>query len=100
SYTPKNSAPQALRIIVGLRSAEIIRIVIPADEGALPSGFTAIDVEQNLRRLQNQGTVTFRRPGDIATFTAEIFEVTDTMYATEKGFAHGIQVQARKFVTA
>ncbi|KKK83165.1 hypothetical protein LCGC14_2796120, partial [marine sediment metagenome] len=76
SYTPKNSDPQVLRIIVGLRSAEIVRIVIPADEGALPSGFTAIDVEQNLRRLQNQGTVTFGRPGDIATFEAEIFEVT------------------------
>ena len=100
SYTPKNSDISVLRIIVGLRSAEIIRVIIPADEGMLPKGFTAIDVEQNLRRLQNQGTVVFRRPGDIATFTAEVFEVTDTMYATEKGFAHGIQVQARNFIAA
>ena len=100
SYTPKNSDPQVLRIIVGLRSAEIIRIVIPADKGNLPDGFTAIDVEQNLRRLQNQGTVTFRRPGDIATFTAAVFEVSDTMYATKDGFAHGIQIQARNFIAS
>ncbi|KKK77154.1 hypothetical protein LCGC14_2856480, partial [marine sediment metagenome] len=96
SYTPKNSDPQVLRVIVGIRFPEIVRIVIPASD---TPGKTAIDIEQNLRRLQNQGVVTFRRPGDIATFSAEVFSVTDTMYATKEGFAHGIELQLRRFIT-
>ncbi|KKN46046.1 hypothetical protein LCGC14_0676650 [marine sediment metagenome] len=98
SYLPKSSDPQILRLIAGIRFPEIIRIVIPADDGVL-SGMTAIDAEQNLRRLQNQGVVAFGRPGETSTFNAEIFSVTDTMYATEKGFAHGIALQLRRFVT-
>ena len=102
SYTPRSSDPQVLRVIVGLRSPDIIRIVIPADDGILKEySLTAIDVEQNLRRLQNQGTVTFRRLGDTTTtFSAEVFSVTDVMYATKDGFAHGIELQLRSFVTA
>jgi hypothetical protein len=97
SYTPKNSDPQVLRVIVGIRFPEIVRIVIPAKDS---QGKTAIDIEQNLRRLQNQGVVTFRRPGDtVTTFSAEITSVTDTMYATEKGFAHGLELQVRRWVT-
>ena len=97
SYTPKNSNPQVLRVIVGIRFPEIVRIVIPAKDSP---GKTAIDIEQNLRRLQNQGVVTFRRPGDTTTtFSAEVFSVTDTMYATEKGFAHGLELQVRRWVT-
>ena len=97
-YTPKNSDPQVLRVIVGIRFPEIIRIVIPADEGVV-EGDTELDVEQNLRRLQNQGIVAFQKPGDITTFNAEVFSVTDTMYATQTGFAHGIQIQARRWIT-
>ncbi len=102
SYTPKNSQPDVLRVIIGIRFPEIIRIVIPVDDAVLDNyGLTAIDAEQNLRRLQNQGTVTFRRPGDTTTtFNAEIFSVTDTMYATKDGFGHGIQLQVRRWVTA
>ena len=101
SYPPKITDPQILRVIVGIRFPEIIRIVIPADDGVLDGyGLTAIDAEQNLRRLQNQGVVTFRRPGDTTTtFSAEIFSVIDTMYATDKGFAHGIQLQLRRWIT-
>jgi hypothetical protein len=98
TYTPKNSQPDVLRVIIGIRFPEIIRIVIPADDAVL-TGMTAIDAEQNLRRLQNQGVVAFRRPDTIATFNAEIFSVTDTMYATQKGYAHGIQLQLRRWVT-
>ncbi|KKN03769.1 hypothetical protein LCGC14_1104320 [marine sediment metagenome] len=97
TYTPKNSQPDILRVIVGIRFPEIVRIVIPAKD---TPGKTALDIEQNLRRLQNQGTVTFRRPGDTtATFSAEVFSVKDTMYATEKGFAHGMELQLRRWVT-
>ncbi|KKN75270.1 hypothetical protein LCGC14_0382690 [marine sediment metagenome] len=101
SYTPKSSQPDILRVIIGIRFPEIVRIVIPADDGVLDGyGLTAIDAEQNLRRLQNQGVVTFRRPGDTTTtFSAEIFSVTDTMYATKDGFAHGIQLQLRRWIT-
>ena len=99
SYTPKISSPDILRVIVGIRFPEIIRIVIPADDGVLV-GMTAKDAEQNLRRLQNQGVVAFGRPGETSTFNAEVFSVTDTMYATEKGFAHGIQLQLRRWVAA
>ncbi len=99
SYTPKSSQPDILRVIVGIRFPEIIRIVIPADDGVL-KGMTAIDAIQNLRRLQNQGTVAFGEPGAVTTFNAEITSVTDTMYATTKGFAHGIQLQLRRWVTA
>ena len=95
-YNPKISDPQVLRVIVGIRFPEIVRIVIPAKDAP---GITALDIEQNLRRLQNQGVVTFRRPGDIATFSAEVFSVTDTMYATEKGFEHGMELQIRRFIT-
>ncbi len=99
SYAPKSSDAQILRVIVGIRFPEIISIVIPADEGVL-TGTTAIDVEQNLRRLQNQGVVAFLRPGDLATFNAEIFSVTDVMYATEDNqYAHGIKVEARRWLT-
>ncbi|KKL55083.1 hypothetical protein LCGC14_2258950, partial [marine sediment metagenome] len=96
SYAPKTSDPALLRVIVGIRFPEIVRIVIPAKDAP---GITALDIEQNLRRLQNQGVVTFRRPGDIATFSAEVFSVTDTMYATEKGFAHGLEIQCRRWIT-
>ncbi len=97
SYTPKSSQPDILRVIIGIRFPEIVRIVIPAKDAP---GITALDIEQNLRRLQNQGVVTFRRPGDIATFNAEVFSVTDMMYATEKGFAHGIALQCRRWITS
>ena len=102
SYTPKSSQPDILRVIIGIRFPEIIRIVIPADDGILANyGTTAIDVEQNLRRLQNQGTVTFRRPGDTTTtFSADILEVTDTMYQdNQENYAHGIQLQLRSWIT-
>ncbi len=99
-YSPKSSQPDVLRVIVGIHFPEIIRIVIPADDGVLKDySLTAIDTEQNLQRLQNQGTVTFLRPDTNTTFSAEIFEVTDVMYATQTGFAHGIQLQLRKWIT-
>ncbi|KKK81786.1 hypothetical protein LCGC14_2809950, partial [marine sediment metagenome] len=65
SYTPKNSQPDILRVIIGIRFPEIIRIVVNADPEALKAGGKhPIEVEQNLRRLQNKGTITFRRPDD------------------------------------
>ncbi len=97
-YNPKISQPDILRVIIGIRFPEIVRIVIPAKDAP---GTTALDIEQNLRRLQNQGTVTFRRPGDTtATFSAEVFSVKDVMYATGKGFEHGLELQIRRFITA
>ena len=97
SYTPKNSQPDFLRLIVGIRFPEIIRIVIPADD---LKGETELDAEQDLRRLTNPGVVAFRKPGDIATFNAEVFSVKDVMYATETGFAHGMELQIRRWITA
>src|SRR3990170_2645805 len=62
SYAPLTSNTRILNVIVGIRFPEIIKIVIPADDGALqPHGLTANIAEQNLQRLQNQGVVTFRR---------------------------------------
>ncbi|KKM22481.1 hypothetical protein LCGC14_1624880, partial [marine sediment metagenome] len=100
SYTPKNSDPQILRVIVGIRFPEIIRIVVPADDGVL-RGMTAKDATQNLRRLQNQGVVAFGRPGETTTFNAEVFSVTDTMYQGANGkYAHGLELRLRRWVTA
>ena len=103
SYAPKTSDPVHLRHIVGIRFPEIISIVIPADDGVLGKyGKTAVDVETNLRRLQNQGVVTFRRPGDTTTtFDAEVVSVTDVMYQTvSKNYAHGLKVEVRRWATA
>lgn len=112
SYTPKNSAPQVLRVIVGIRFPEIIRIVVNAEQLALDkTGLEAFEAEQNLRRLQNQGTVTFRRPGDYddpssgtdlvtdRTFTGEVESVTDVMYKTSDGYAHGIELRVKRWIT-
>jgi hypothetical protein len=112
SYTPKNSDPQVLRVIVGIRFPEIIRIVINAEQLALDkTGLEAFEAEQNLRRLQNQGTVTFRRPGDYddpvagtdlvtdRTFTGEVEGVTDIMYKIEKGYAHGLELRVKRWIT-
>ncbi|KKM93588.1 hypothetical protein LCGC14_1206860 [marine sediment metagenome] len=117
SYTPKNSDPQVLRVIVGIRFPEIIRIVINAEQMALDNvGLDPFEAEQNLRRLQNQGTVTFRRPGDYddpatgtdlvtdRTFTGEVEGVTDIMYKTSEvdgvsSYAHGIELRVKRWVT-
>ena len=102
AYTPKVSAPALLRAIVGIRFPEIISIIIPADDGVLREfGLTAIDAETNLRRLQNQGVVAFRRPGDISTFNAEVISVTNTTYATASGiYAHGLKLDVKRWATA
>jgi hypothetical protein len=112
SYLPITSDPQILRVIVGIRFPEIIEITVPTDKASLgPLGKSAIEIEQNLRRLQNQGVVTFRRPGDMddastsgdlvadRSFSGEVFSVTDTMYKREGGYAHGIKLQVRRWVT-
>jgi hypothetical protein len=117
SYTPKNSDPQVLRVIVGIRFPEIIRIVVNAEQLALDkTGLEAFEAEQNLRRLQNQGTVTFRRPGDYddpssgtdlvtdRTFTGEVESVTDIMYKTSEvdgvsSYAHGIELRVKRWIT-
>jgi len=62
---------------------------------------TAVDAETNLRRLQNQGVVALRRPGDISTFNAEVESVSDTMYATASGiYAHGLRLEVKRWATA
>ena len=112
SYTPKSLQPDIMRLIVGIRFPEIIRIVVNAEQLALDkTGLEAFEAEQNLRRLQNQGTVTFRRPGDYddpaagtdlvtdRTFTGEVEGVTDIMYKTEKGYAHGLELRVKRWVT-
>ena len=105
SYTPRLSDPQILKAIVGIRFPEIIRIVIAADD-ALLTGITAKDVEQNLRRLQNQGVVAFGRPArdgdsDITTFNAEVTQVSDIMYQNSQGnYCHGIELMATRWITS
>lgn len=117
SYTPKNSDPQVLRVIVGIRFPEIIRIVINAEQMALDkTGLDPFEAEQNLRRLQNQGTVTFRRPGDYddpatgtdlvtdRTFTGEVEGVTDIMFKTSEvngvsSYAHGLELRVKRWIT-
>ena len=112
SYTPKSSDPQILRVIVGIRFPEIIRIVVNAEPDALEAvGMTLFEAEQNLRRLQNQGTVTFRRPGDYddpsagtdlvtdRTFTGEIEGVTDINYKTSEGYARGLELRVKRWIT-
>ena len=100
SYTPLTMNPRILRLIVGIRFPEIIKIVIPADDGALqPYGLTANIAEQNLQRLQNQGVVAFRRPGTTATFNADIMSIADTTYATPTGYSRGMEITARRWVT-
>ncbi len=100
SYTPLTFNPRILHVIVGIRFPEIIKIVIPADDGALkPYGLTANIAEQNLQRLQNQGVVTFLRPGTTATFNADIMGIADTTYATPTGYSRGIEITARRWVT-
>ena len=61
---------------------------------------TVKDMEHNLRRLQNRGVVAFQRPDGIATFNAEITSVTDTLYATKDGFAHGLEITAKRWATS
>ena len=102
SYTPKFSDPQVLRVIVGVRFPETIRIVVPADDAVLKGySLTAIDVEQNLRRLQNQGVVAFGRPGDITTFNAEVTQVADVMYQNSQGvYCHGLDLRISRWITA
>ncbi len=112
SYTPKILSPEILRVIVGIRFPEIIRIVVNADPEVLKAaGKNAFEVEQNLRRLQNQGTVTFRRPGDYddpatgtdlvtdRTFSGEVEGVTDIMYKTSEGYAHGLELRVKRWIT-
>ncbi|KKK53440.1 hypothetical protein LCGC14_3094760, partial [marine sediment metagenome] len=112
SYTPKNSQPDILRVIIGIRFPEIIRIVVNAEQMALDNvGLDPFEVEQNLRRLQNQGTITFRRPDDYddpaagtdlvtdRTFTGEVEGVTDVMYKTSEGYARGIELRVKRWVT-
>lgn len=104
SYAPESSNPQFLRLVVGIRFPETIRIVIPADD-ALLEGITAIDVEQNLRRLQNQGIVAFGRPArdgdsDITTFNAEVTQVSDVMYENTQGnYCHGLELLVTRWIT-
>ena len=112
SYTPKFSQPDFLRLIVGIRFPEIIRIVVNAEPDALEAvGMTLFEAEQNLRRLQNQGTITFRRPGDYddptagtdlvtdRTFTGEIEGVTDINYKTSEGYARGLELRVKRWIT-
>ena len=100
SYAPLTSNPRILNVIVGIRFPEIIKIVIPADDGALqPYGLTANIAEQNLQRLQNQGVVAFRRPGTTATFNADIMSIADTTFATPTGYSRGLEITARRWVT-
>ena len=100
SYAPLTSNPRILHVIVGIRFPEIIKIVIPADDGALqPYGLTANIAEQNLQRLQNQGVVAFRRPGTTATFNADIMSIADTTFATPTGYSRGLEITARRWVT-
>jgi hypothetical protein len=112
NYTPKNSQPDILRVIIGIRFPEIIRIVVNADPEALKgAGKHPIEVEQNLRRLQNKGTITFRRPDDYddpaagtdlvtdRTFEGEIEGVTDITYKTSEGYARGIELRVKRWIT-
>jgi hypothetical protein len=112
SYTPRNSDPQILRVIIGIRFPEIIRIVVNAEPEALKAaGMSLFEVEQNLRRLQNQGVVTFREPGEYddptggtdlvtdRTFQGEIEAVTNTLYKTSEGYAKGIELRVKRWVT-
>ena len=100
SYAPLTSNPRILNVVVGIRFPEIIKIVIPTDDGALqPHGLTANIAEQNLQRLQNQGVVAFRRPGTTTTFNADIISIADTTYATPTGYSRGLEITARRWVT-
>ena len=112
SYTPKSYDPQVLRVIVGIRFPETIRIVVNAEPSALEAtGKSLFETEQNLRRLQNQGVVTFRRPGDYddptagtdlvtaRTFSGEVESVTDTFYKTSSGYAHGLELRVKRWIT-
>jgi hypothetical protein len=101
-----------LRAIIGIRFPEIIKIVVNADPEALETvGLGLFEAEQNLRRLQNQGTVTFRRPGEYddpssgtdlvtdRTFSGEVEGVTDVFYKTSDGYAHGLELRVKRWVT-
>lgn len=100
-YTPTGSDPRILRITAFARSADIIRVVIPADEGSLMQyGLTPEDAEDNLRRLQDAQIVVVGEPGSTTTFNARIKRVTDTRYETSDGkINYGLEVTMTRFVT-
>lgn len=113
AYSPAGGDPRILRCWVKARTPEILRIVIPADDDALkPFQKTALEAEQNLKRLLSQGPVTFRRPGDYddpaasgdavadRTFDGEVIGVTDTLYMVEDGrYGKGIVLTVRRWAT-
>jgi hypothetical protein len=68
SYTPKTENPEIGGITLWARFPEILRVVVDSRnlEGY---GMDAVTAEKNLRRLQQQGPVTIRRPGEEVTFS-------------------------------
>jgi len=113
TYVPIAADPRILRAWVKARTRETVRIVIPADDDSLgPYQRTALEAEQDLKRLLSQGPVAFRRPGDYddpvasgdavtdRTFDGEVVGVRDVLYTIESGrFGKGLELQVRRWAT-